>query len=357
MPVSELGPWGRIYFRIGVDKAHYSLHELGAFLKVWAAMGLVTPRGRLKRRAIIGMIGEKLFDFLVEEGDLIPLDEPEIYAMHRWDWYQAPLIQNAARQGRYRRDKAGGPTVDNVMSPDSNVTVTSTSRDATYSESDSLESTSEDGASNGGAVDNSPDALDRYYELTQTRPWGRRPGSWLEDLQSTHGVPNVVAALEVESRSDPSVKTLLGRVAARLEAQAHRVATAKAREPKKPTGLQAEIAASITARYGAEAVAVAPDLEAGRKLRESIGSNGANGIATMAASVLGSGQGAAASPRLSLTADEGSDTESAAVAPSGSAELGRSPSPARKGARLQSDTEPGERMTDPPPLTPDGRAN
>lgn len=241
MPASELGPWGRIYFRIGVDKAHYSLEALGAFLKVWAALGLVTPRGKLKKRAIVGLIGQPMVDFLLEEGDLVEV-EGDSWSLHRWEWYQAPLEGARQRQARHR-----GQPVDNVTSHDGNVTVTRSSRDVPYSSSLSTSSPEEDLAKPADGGDR--DALDRYFELTLSRPWGKRSGAWLAELQRVHGLANVEAALEVEHHDKPGQNDLLSRVAARLERQAERVRSAKAAEPKKADPFITELRDSIADRY------------------------------------------------------------------------------------------------------------
>lgn len=311
MPASELGPWGRIYFRIGVDKAHYSLEALGAFLKTWAAMGLVTPRGSLKRRAVIGLIGQVMYDFLVEEGDLI--ESGGSVTMHRWEWYQAPLEQNRRRQAVHR----SSPAVDNVTERDRNVTVTGSSRDVSSSPSDSLDvgTTNEEERPSAFMPDSDDrDSLDRFHELTGLRPWGKRSGSWLKELQATHGTVNVDAALEVEHKADPSGRDLLSRTAARLERQAERVATAKAKEPKPVDPLQAQIRESLVAsgRYdpvpesdlSPEAVAAGrAALEALRKGRPANLQRG-GGLQRVGA-VVSSGQGAPSG--LSLTVGEGSD--------------------------------------------------
>lgn len=72
------------------------------------------------------------------------------------------------------------------------------------------------------------DALDRYYELTMARPWGRESGRWLTRLQDDFGVERVVAALDAEWSAQPEIATLLSRVEARL-ARAVEKARAKRR--------------------------------------------------------------------------------------------------------------------------------
>jgi len=210
------------------------------------------------------------------------------------------------------------------------------------------------------------DVLDAYYEVTGSRPWGRPVAAWLLELEYHHGLANVEAALIVEA-TDPDRKRLVDRTAARLEAQAHRVKAAEARQPKPVDPLLAEQRAAYEARYGPETAEVAaepdPDaVAAGRAAFEALRGNlgtGRRGIAQPVGAVLGSGKGAeAARPKLSLTADEGSDTESAAARiRKGPSNGSTTPSPGvsltrrtQRGSRRSA--EPGERMTDPPHRSP-----
>lgn len=65
-------------------------------------------------------------------------------------------------------------------------------------------------------VNDEHDALDRYYELTMSRPWGRKSGEWLKAMQSEFGTPTTIAALEIEAVADVDRRSLLTRVEARL---------------------------------------------------------------------------------------------------------------------------------------------
>jgi hypothetical protein len=339
VPASELGPWGRIYFRIGLDKAHYSLEALGAFLKVWAAMGLVTPRGRLKRRAVVGLIGEALTEFLIFEGDLVE-DSDGVLTMHRWDWYQAPLEANRQRQKSFR-ERSSAPsvdTVDNVTSSDRNVTVTSTSRDAPPSPSIDIDT--KEKKTNTSYPTGELDSLDRYYELTRLRPWGKRSGRWLAELQEAHGVVNVVAALEVEFAADPD-RELISRTAARLEAQAHRISEAKKREPKPVDPVQAEFRAAYKARYGPEdaepAVDTSPEaIAAGRAAFEGLRASLRGGpVLHSRSNGSDPAESLASRPDPALTVDEGSGSRvnGGDVLP-GVENADRAPSPPRTGAAV-----------------------
>lgn len=100
--------------------------------------------------------------------------------------------------------------------------------------------------------DSPDDARDLYAALTGSRPWGRPAGAWILRLQERHGQAQVEAALLVEHRTDSTLNTLLGRIEARLEKAADRVAEAKQREPKPVDPLREQLKAAVEARYGAE---------------------------------------------------------------------------------------------------------
>lgn len=86
--------------------------------------------------------------------------------------------------------------------------------------------------------DGDEDALDTFYLLTMTRPWGRSSGSWITELQDGYGIAAVQEALAVEWKAEPQARTLISRADARLAREAERRRTQKAKEPRRarPTG-------------------------------------------------------------------------------------------------------------------------
>jgi hypothetical protein len=154
------------------------------------------------------------------------------------------------------------------------------------------------------------------------------------------------------------VKTLLGRVQARLERQAARAESASRKErresgPFAPGSVLAEIRAALPADEPEPEPDVTPEsLAAGKAafeaLRGSLGSSGPvrkNGLATAVGAVLPSVQGAPSG--LSLTVGRGSERQPTAVSATADEIAAGSSSPRGTGS-MQSRTEPGERVTDPP---------
>lgn len=242
-----LGPWMKLYGDVVDRKAHYSDAQFRGLIEAWAWALRGTPRGSLPgRRAVAARLGQDVVDFLFSEGDLA--EDGEAVVIVGWSDYQAPVDRtNAVRQERHRQRAR---IVDNGSNGVTNgVSVTAAATSTSIS--------TENEEKNGGVYPDGGDdrdALDRYFELTGVRPWGRRPGEWLTELQETHGVVNVTAALEVEARSGDQ-KTLLGRVAARLERQAERVAqqaartAEKARRAPSPEDMAMRAALAATGRY------------------------------------------------------------------------------------------------------------
>lgn len=99
------------------------------------------------------------------------------------------------------------------------------------------------------------DALDRYYELTLLRPWGRPAGRWISEMVGGFGDEKVQEALSAEWAKDKDQRTFLGRVDARLSRATEKVRKERAAEPKAKAD---------------------PDVEARQRavLSEMIGSNG-----------------------------------------------------------------------------------
>lgn len=99
------------------------------------------------------------------------------------------------------------------------------------------------------------DALDRYYELTLLRPWGRPAGRWITEMVGGFGDEKVQEALSAEWAKDKDQRTFLGRVDARLSRATEKVRKERAAEPKAKAD---------------------PDIEARQRavLSEMIGSNG-----------------------------------------------------------------------------------
>lgn len=247
-----LGPYGRVAFGFVNEKAHYTIEQRGAWLTAWCMTGLRPGRdGTVKVKPLRAAIGQALFEFLISEGDLVATDDPELLTFRNFEWANEPMERNRRNVQAWRdrqkkvAEAVGGNGAD--ISPSDNGNITGAFR-STLPLMNQRTEDEENGTPTTAREDR--DSLDRYYELTQTRPWGRPAGSWLTDLQEQHGVVNVTAALEVEHRSDPSGKNLLGRVAARLARQADRVEKAKVDErrrsgPFAPGTLLAEIRASM----------------------------------------------------------------------------------------------------------------
>lgn len=340
MARQRLGPWGRWYASTEEDTAHYTDAQFRAWAGVFGRA--VANRGELpKLKPLRALYASGAIDFLIEEGRL-DVTADNAVTVRGWMVYQAPVDNtNAIRQARHRsRTKTSSVDVDNALGNGSNaVTVTG------HPTSTSIESTKDEGRVESGAsypvAGSEPDGLDAYYEITGSRPWGRPIATWLLELEATHGLANLRAALEVEVRAGDR-KKLVDRVAARLEAQAHRVEQAEAKKPKPVDPLIVEQRAAYAARYGPEEAEVAaePDpatVAAGRAAFEALrGSLGGrrNGASASIGDVLRSRPGAeAARQKLSLTVDEGSDTQSAAVDPPGSENDGQ-PSPAVRDAAV-----------------------
>lgn len=250
MPRARLGPWGRWYASTIDDTAHYTDRQFRAWANVFGRA--VAGRGELpKLRPLRALIGADEVDFLVSEGRLAVGPDDAVSIVH-WDAYQAPVDRtNAERQARHRqRMSSGGQGGDNGSNTVTNTVDKPFSATSTTTNVDSDRTETVGAGARGPDPEGDHDALDRYYELTRNYPWGRRAGEWLVDLQSTHGDVHLTAALEVEWAADKSLKTLLGRVAARLERQAHRVEQAKAKErktagPFEPGSVLAEIRAAM----------------------------------------------------------------------------------------------------------------
>lgn len=286
--------WWKFYTTLIRDKAHYTDAQFRALITAISLGEEHQPYGELpKLPALRSLIGSDNVDFLVEEGDLdVGGDRPKIVGR---DVYQAPVDRTATERQRRHRDAVTN-TVDNDVDNGPNalvtrdMTVTGALASNSLSTSMSNDGATEDESLGAGAHNGDRDALDRWYELTQLRPWGKRSGVWLRELQDTHGLVHVVAALEVEaaaSKSDP--KDLLSRTAARLERQKARVDAAVAREPKRLTGVTAEIADAIRAREAAGSPETPP--------ARSNGTNGHGPLASTVAAVVGSVQGDRASAR------------------------------------------------------------
>lgn len=91
--------------------------------------------------------------------------------------------------------------------------------------------------------DDDRDSLDRFYELTMLRPWGKNSGKWLRDLQDGYGVDAVVDALDEEYRQGVDNATLISRAEARLAKAADKTRQTKVKATKAPVVVDPEIAA------------------------------------------------------------------------------------------------------------------
>jgi hypothetical protein len=248
MPRQRLGPWGKLYASTTMDTAHYSDRQFRAFVSILCMA--IQDRGELPKLAPLrAMYGSEQIDFLISEGRLIT--DPNGVMLAGWERYQAPVdTTNAERQRRwYSRTKTGSADVDNVLANEPN-TVSLTG--VPTSTSISIESTETEERPVAGAsypVEGSDeDALDRYYALTGSRPWGKRVGEWIAELQTKHGLTHVVAALEVEAKTGR--EKLVERVAVRLERMADRVAKAERSKPKPVDPEMIARRAAYEATYG-----------------------------------------------------------------------------------------------------------
>ena len=182
------GEWGRMDFRFVVRKAGYPLALRGAWLTVWCAVGLERRGGLIRWETVVGLVGKRLADTLVERGDLDREGDRDV-RMHGWEVHQSPLertrLQAAERQRR-RREKLRQQGEDGeVLSRDATVT----DRDERVTLSISLSSSST-GTGNGVVAesrDESPPAPAREgddvwsvvlaVEEMTSRPWTYGNGS------------------------------------------------------------------------------------------------------------------------------------------------------------------------------------
>jgi hypothetical protein len=235
MPRTRLGPWGRWYASTEEDTAHYTDRAFRAWAGIFGRA--VANRGDLpKLRPLRALYGAKEVDFLISEGRLCV--DGESVTICSWTVYQAPPDNTGAeRQARFReRHRDDSPQVDNdVENPSQPLRNGVTSRSAPTSTSTSTEPNEETGVvrseeitpprapapargSTMTAVDDGDrDSLDTLFELSGIRPWGRRAGNWLRDLEGAHSTALVDAALREEWRRKPDMADLISRVAARLE--------------------------------------------------------------------------------------------------------------------------------------------
>ena len=176
-----------------------------------------------------------------------------------------------------------------------------------------VEESSPESSPPAGAREEDRDSRDRFYELTLLRPWGKRSGSWLAEMEDEHGVDRTVAALDEEFAAKPDSKDLLSRVAARLDREKARASERKAR-PKPPPEPEAPEATPEAIEAGKRAY---------EELRARFGKpSSRNGASAPVGELLGSfSDGSARKPSPALTVDEGSDTESTADGVGGSPSL------------------------------------
>jgi hypothetical protein len=278
---SPLGTWIKVYVSALDTKAHYSDAQFRALVEIWMHAARQPVRGVFTHRSAIDRkVGSDNVDFLIEQGDIELLPNSSV-AVHKWADYQSGVL--STERGS-RSEKPGGERVDNssATAPEqfANSSLTR-ARDALSplpSKNVDVENGVEPVAGASYPVEGSDeDALDRYYALTGSRPWGKRVGEWIGELQAKHGLTHVVAALEVEAAGGR--EKLIERVAVRLERQADRVAKAEARKPKPVDPLIAEQRAAYADRYGPETADLpVGDPAAGRAAFEALrGSFGARG--------------------------------------------------------------------------------
>ena len=295
---SYLGPYGRVAYGFVNEKAHYTIEQRGAWITAWCMTGLRPGRdGTVKIRPLKAVIGAELLDFLIAEGDLEATDDQELLRFRNFEWANEPMERNRRNVAAYRErqkndEQVGASSVDNLPSDNGNLT-----RDVVSTLLTSSKNVENDERRTELPIASDRDALDRYHELTGYRPWGRPAGSWITDLIETHGDVNVTAAIEVEHKADPSTKSLLGRVAARLERQKDRVEQAAKKERGRPklTPDQEAFRAALVEREQAEPEAPEPTpeaIEAGRQAWAKLKGDLSNGSSHGPAQVLASGTAA-----------------------------------------------------------------
>jgi len=244
----SLGPWFKVYGDVVDRKVHYTDAQFRAFIEALAWGVRNSPRGMLpSRRAVIGKLGQDAADFLFSEGDLAEQADGSIEIVG-WSTYQSGVLSTERKSPK----ENGAERVDNSSRTVPEPFTNTAEHGSLPSTSISISTEKENGAV---AVNGDErDSLDRFYELTQVRPWGGKSGSWLRDLEDRHGIINVIAALEVEAKVGTE-NGLLGRVSARLAKQAERMeqATVRAAEKRRrePTPEEAAFRAALvaTGRY------------------------------------------------------------------------------------------------------------
>lgn len=322
--------WWRCYTTLPRDKRDYTDAQFRAFITAISIGEELPPYGVLpKLSALRAELGSENVDFLVAQGDIDVSGELPVIAGR--DVYQAPPDRTAAeRQARHRqRSKEAAVGVDNDVDSVTSRPVTPL-RNGSPLPSISI-SNVEPTEKKNGVSDGDFDALDRYYELTMNRPWGRRAGEWLAELIEAHGDVNVAAALEVEHKADSSMQTLLGRVTARLAKQADRVEKAAAKERKLHVDpVREQYRRAIEERYGPDDTQEPPTgtVEEGRAAWAALKAQMNGGSTTVLKSVAG-GRGDSAPADVGTPGSAGPTRDRSVGSPSGRT---RGPSAAEQAA-------------------------
>jgi hypothetical protein len=314
-PFEYLGPYGRVAYGFTNAKAHYSLAQRGAWLTAWCMAGQ-TPRrdGRLKVKPLRALIGD-LLDFLIEEGDLVRTDDPDVVEFARFEWANEPMDAKRRASKAYR-DRQRGKPVDNLPSDDRHMTSDHASLLTLRREE--ITDDEEHGTSDSREVD----PLDDFFRVTTRVPASADMRRWISDVSSAGPHPRdfgVVLADEFP-KAHGDLKVAMKATHHRLMQMTERAAAAKRAEPKPVDPLQAEIREALrsTESYGAtlpEPEATLEAIAAGKAAFAAL--RGQNGTSHGPTRVLPSSKnGSSVRPSgdaRALTAGEGSDTESAAA--------------------------------------------
>jgi hypothetical protein len=175
----ELAEWGRLEFRWLIRKTGYTLAQRGAWVSIFAAVGLERRQGRISRETAVGVVGARMVDFLVAKGDLE--EDGRDLRMHGWESAQAPLERTrslAAERQRRRRERLRD---GNVTERDESVTLSVSVSNVTDSGNGKRAETTIElppaGARETAGDDGDVWAMTQLVEDISGRPWAWGPGN------------------------------------------------------------------------------------------------------------------------------------------------------------------------------------
>jgi hypothetical protein len=173
----ELAEWGRLEFRWLIRKTGYTLAQRGAWVSIFAAVGLERRQGRISRETAVGVVGARMVDFLIAKGDLE--EDGRDLRMHGWESAQAPLERTrslAAERQRRRRERLRD---GNVTERDESVTLSVSVSNVTDSGNGKRAETTIE-LPPAGAREADPEAVWRLSSVVEDftgRPWAYGPGN------------------------------------------------------------------------------------------------------------------------------------------------------------------------------------